>query len=583
MSQRLKNTLSFANLTPGASVALPHGLITSVGRPLAPDTIFIPNPSLNVASDTQNVTLTNAGPSTLSGDVLVEAWHTIERAFSDVNDEDLPVKPYVVVSVEQGNEPPQPPYSSGIITIYARVTGSDSGDGTLANPYRSFQRAIRDVPQVVPPGTRYIVDITGIGTENLPVNYALPSVSCPNYRFQRDFTLPYFQYAQQVTVRALPQLVASLSPADAVITAAQATSLTAVAGDPVTELVTLTIDAPRASWAADALKGKQLIRTVSVWPTAGSPGGTPGVASCAIHGSDATHLYLTVNPGAFNNGAGPLVMAPGEELRIVEPSATLVAPPSNPDYNTSIYDPYFDAAPAITCVGIDSIGFQGIAFKCSAPGSAPSLAIGGHSPSLELCTVDWLLGLDSNDGLYMLGGNVISGACDFEQNSSPTFFNTLLLNVSSFFFAIGVQLSTVNTVFANCVTIGNYPEEPQVTSGIGIKNSLFKNCNAPALFVSFLHCVLVNVKFVDCAGDAISISQNGYLRLLTVGGTGNVGYGVRCTGDGSGTVIANDATNIGDAEGRAYVNGNNAPVAVWPAAGDNNVDPTTFSRVFITP
>jgi hypothetical protein len=571
-ASQLKNILHFVA---GGPTSLPHNLNWH-GRPVVPDHIELSVAGAGgaVTADEQNVTIS----ASATVDILVESWHTIERTFGDVNEEDLAPQPFVV-----GQGVPTPGYSASITTIYARPTGSDqTGKGTFAKPYRTFQRAIRDVPSTLAPGSRYIVDITDLGTELLPVNYALPSISCPNYRFKRDFTLPWFQYAQQVTVRANPQLVASLAPTDAVVTAAQATSPTAVASDPGTQLVALTIDAPRAAWAGNALKGKQLIRTISVWPFNGTPGGTPGVASCAIHGSDATHLYLTVDASAFNNGTGPLFMAPGEELRIVEPSATLLAPPADPDYNTSVYDTYFDAAPAITCVDIGSIGFQGIAFKCTAPGSAPALAIGGNSPSLELCTVDWLLGLDSNDGLYMLGGNVITGACDFEQNSSPTFFSALLLNVNSFFFAIGVQLSTVNTVFDTCSTIGNYPDEPQVTSGIGIKNSLFRNCNAPALFVSFVHCVLVNVKFDNCAGDAMSISQGGFLRCLNVNGSGNVGYGVVTTGAGSGTVQVDALTKVGDADGRAYTNGNNAPVAAWPAVPFNDTDATTFSRVFGT-
>lgn len=97
MAQRLKNVLSFANLAPGAVVVLPHRLQTSAPRPLAPDIIYIPSPDLEVESDEINVTLLNNGNSAISGSVLVEAWHTIERSFEDVNDEDLQVKPYVVV------------------------------------------------------------------------------------------------------------------------------------------------------------------------------------------------------------------------------------------------------------------------------------------------------------------------------------------------------------------------------------------------------------------------------------------------------------------------------------------------------
>jgi hypothetical protein len=107
MAERLKNILAVANLAAGASVALPHNLHTQNGRPLAPDIIYIPTPNLEVtASTTESVTLKNNGSAPVDGDVLVEAWHTIERAFNDVADEDLPVKPYVVVSVDSALNTP---------------------------------------------------------------------------------------------------------------------------------------------------------------------------------------------------------------------------------------------------------------------------------------------------------------------------------------------------------------------------------------------------------------------------------------------------------------------------------------------
>jgi hypothetical protein len=40
----------------------------------------------------------NQGAESFSGSILVEAWHTIERAFGGVQNTDLPVKPYVIVS-----------------------------------------------------------------------------------------------------------------------------------------------------------------------------------------------------------------------------------------------------------------------------------------------------------------------------------------------------------------------------------------------------------------------------------------------------------------------------------------------------
>ena len=58
-------------------------------------------------------------------------------------------------------------------TIYAHEFGSDAtGDGrSLRTAYRTFLRAVRDIPLHVPPGTRYIVDVEGLHKEKLPVTY----------------------------------------------------------------------------------------------------------------------------------------------------------------------------------------------------------------------------------------------------------------------------------------------------------------------------------------------------------------------------------------------------------------------------
>lgn len=62
-------------------------------------------------------------------------------------------------------------------TIYARVAGNDTtGDGTLSKPYRTFIRAIKDVPLDIV-NTIYTIDITGIGTEviSADTSYTLPA------------------------------------------------------------------------------------------------------------------------------------------------------------------------------------------------------------------------------------------------------------------------------------------------------------------------------------------------------------------------------------------------------------------------
>ena len=60
-----------------------------------------------------------------------------------------------------------------VFTIYAHEFGSDvTGDGvSVATAYRTLARAIHDIPNHVPPGVRYVVDVTGLYDENLPTEF----------------------------------------------------------------------------------------------------------------------------------------------------------------------------------------------------------------------------------------------------------------------------------------------------------------------------------------------------------------------------------------------------------------------------
>lgn len=137
MAEQLKNTLAF-NLAAGASAVLAHGLETAGGRPLAPDIIFNPSQYIGITADTANVTVTNNGAQPLSGTLLVEAWHTFERAFGDVNDEDLPVKPFIVVSGESALEAP-------ILSLVYRpgATGAYAPGGNVFTDWYALMAAIK--------------------------------------------------------------------------------------------------------------------------------------------------------------------------------------------------------------------------------------------------------------------------------------------------------------------------------------------------------------------------------------------------------------------------------------------------------
>jgi hypothetical protein len=516
MAERLKNTLAFSNLAAGASIDLVHGLCTSRPRPLAPDIIYIPSADLAIdASTNVSVTLRNTGLAPLSGNLLVEAWHTIERAFSAVSDEDLPVKPYVVVSVESNNQPPTPPYPDSApveITVFARLTGSDaSGRGTLASPYRTFKRAIRDVPHVIPPGYIYTVDITGIGLESLPAGYGLPHVY--GWRGFADAPLPFGFGGSTFNIRAFPQPASNIPLADTDIPLADIASVTV---DPVTTLVTVTTTTPRASWAADSLKGKQLIED-------GSP-----QSSCAIAGSDATHLYLCSNTASTGVA----------DLHLVEPSATLEVESGSL---------FVHACP--------HIAFQGIAIHTQDPGPyRVALDYGfGNVPQFTLCEIQGLSGnkVGSN---FQLNSTVIRDGMVFFDEASFSISHCLMLNVPVIwgFGANGTVF--VSSVLDECsplvdipvyTTLGNYP-----SMHWGINSCLFKNGVADFFYgpvgqiwaLNGSRFSLQNVQIDYPIGPGIRVEGPSFVILENTSGT-SLDYGVLMVDDGRVRVL-DDATDI---------------------------------------
>lgn len=312
MAEQLKNILSF-NLAAGASVVLPHDLQTSLGTPLEPDVVFIPSPGLDVEADDIDVELTNVSGEALAGSILVESWHTIERAFGDKAIVKLTPQPYIVVSVEGGNEPPQPPFSLTTIIIYARTTGSDTtGNGrTIPTAYHTFQRAIRDVPSVPAPGARYVVDITGLGVEPLPDQYTFPSIRFPTMTYGNDTeSVPCFYSGTGLRIRAIPQLVAAIPSAEAVIDAGAGAILTS---DPDTNLITLLIPSERMSWTTANLRNKQIIRTVGSHK-AGC------VIVAATHAPGLSTLTLANDIDNFNGGG---TTGTGDNLAVAAGIVTL--------------------------------------------------------------------------------------------------------------------------------------------------------------------------------------------------------------------------------------------------------------------
>lgn len=160
----------------------------------------------------------------------------------------------------------QPPFPNPpiVFTIYARTFGSDTtGTGTLANPYRTFQEAVRHINSssavaiYIAAGYRFIVDVTDLGAEEFPPGYALPAFHGVGQLdqavpFETD---PWFRLRGAFNIYAVPAFPLGsagcspfplLSAADSTMTCDDIASFVA---DPVDQLFTLTLKIARPSWA----------------------------------------------------------------------------------------------------------------------------------------------------------------------------------------------------------------------------------------------------------------------------------------------------------------------------------------------
>jgi len=437
---------------------------------------------------------------------------------------------------------PTPPFDLTTTAFFVRTDGSDKhGNGSFRTPFRTFQRAIRQVPSIPAPGASFVIDVTGI-TEIFPSDYQLPVIqtSTIGAGTGAPSPFPFFLFQSGVTIRAIPRLTQLLSPANATITAADGAI---VSSDPVSNLVTLTISSPRASWAANVLKGKQLVRTVQ--------SATSNQASCSIYGSDSTHLFLCNDADSLNGGNGALVLAVNEALQIVEPSATFIG--STPTGNN---------AWGISSWGINAPVFQGIHFV--APTGLYALALGNADvPVFELCVVDGFIGVNAPNGLEIFATTMTTS---YDLEPAPGLLTrSLFMNFAlpeSYFNIAAILQTFMDTVFDNtCPTLTSAVFFAPIGSNWGLQNVLFQGSTGDAIHADYGHWNLTNVSINNTAGIALLVDNGPTAVTLTnVGGTGNSGFGL-VADDGAQVRVTDIVTNVGEDSGGMQVGG--LPARTW--------------------
>jgi len=232
----LKNMVQVVNLAPGIPTTYAHALQDTDGRALLPDHVYAPtNESLEVtAADATNITVINRSATNETGSVLVESWHTENRVFPGTA-LTLAGLPYIVNSLAGGStadrlsigQQQAPP---AVITqrfVYANAAGSDAtGDGSVGNPYRTFLRAMQDVPLNIRQPEEWIVDITDLGVENFVGHYNFPQFIGWQGFVRNAFSDPSFiaDTFGDVTIRATPTAVLDIPAANITGQVADATT-----------------------------------------------------------------------------------------------------------------------------------------------------------------------------------------------------------------------------------------------------------------------------------------------------------------------------------------------------------------------
>jgi len=433
------------------------------------------------------------------------------------------------------------PFVAQTVVVHASPLGSDeTGDGSAENPYATFQYAVTKVPTVVPAGTIYVIDITGI-TETLPDNYTLPPWKSAFVYDAGDTT---WKVKAAVNIQATPELVPLSPPTDATVAAADIASTTV---DPITKLIKVTIGAARASWGSNALKGKQILT---------------GNANdnCVIYESDTTHLYLTTTT------------VPPTPFTIVQPSATLSADLDNSEAVIQAYN-------------CDSIAFNGIRIIGDSDSGVPGLSVGGNSMCIaQLCELGTPQIVTVNSEYTRLVRSWVYGSPFLA--SSGLYLNSCFMDTCTDAAFVASPASTSLDISA-CVFDGCDPieatlelntESPLALGVFAISNTLIRNGDGDGVIFHGSYGFITACDIYACAGNGVTCAQGSGFLNLGVGtgivgssGAANANYGIQVS---DGIKVNVNAATIGAS---SPLNGTSAQIAVgalaptdWATFGDGS-------------
>ena len=389
-----------------------------------------------------------------------------------------------------------------------------------------------DVPLFIPPNLRIIVDISGLGLETLPQDYALPpsiQAAGPDFDFSGVGPAEFQTSFLPLTIFASPQLVSSIPPAEAVVSPGDVLSDVA---DPNTGLHTLTLT-PAAvlthpSWATTSFKGDFAVGSLN------------GNDNATILGNTASTLIY----------ASTSALTP--PIRLMESSTTLTGSVSSEGFFRGV----------LTITGSTNAALLGVSVQ--PPPSSGFIGLFSEKCQLLFLRLGKFVDADLEDSLMRprsiyfatdsIGLTIARGNWAVQNSllEGPIFalavFGDYTFQASKL---DGVErLGEVTDFLTGALTF--------VTPSFNVQRCLIVNSPSDAVVFHGSHGTLDHVTIDNSVGDAVA-ADGGFLDMLSVQGTGNGGLGLRALV--SALVRADASTNVTGAGGD--LKSGNLTVTTW--------------------
>jgi hypothetical protein len=406
-------------------------------------------------------------------------------------------------------------FNTSVTILYARPNGSDEhGHGTLDKPYATLQRAIRDVPLIIPVLERYYVDITGCN-ELLPPDYALPPIKSASYYTvlgadpvygERRFANGLVILSQVAPFSGIPLADTTIAPGDVV----------SMALDPVSGLQTIVVN---KLYPVGVLRGALL---TALAPQRRGTTIFDQLDNTPLPGQTTLVTTTTTTNLAF---AAPFLIA--------EPGATLTA--QNGD----------EAFTGLGIKHVDAISLQGIRFRNADPGvnSYALCIVDSNVVTTALCDIEGMYIGPNTQYFFPNGSTIRNKTVESEGQTELDFSGCSLIDLATFYtYDVNVIAFTACGLL-RCAAIGPRPAvifTPTFTtigSGIATK-TLVANCDiqdsvadtdfgTPGFGILSIGPLanVANTKINGCAADAIYIN-GGNAVIQGVAGSGNGGVGI---------------------------------------------------------